>query len=95
MNNQSNEPKNKKNRKMNSKRIVALIGIILLLSLYVVTLLVAIFDRSESGKWFMTCLVASVFLPLLIWVYIWLYGVITNRHTIASFDLDNPKEEDN
>ena len=80
---------------MNPKRIVALIGIILLLSLYVVTLLVAIFDRSESGKWFMTCLVASVFLPLLIWVYIWLYGVITNRHTIASFDLDNPKEEDN
>lgn len=64
MNKQTNEQKNKKDRKMNSKRIVALIGVILLLSLYVVTLLVAIFDRSESGKWFMTCLIASVFLPL-------------------------------
>lgn len=70
------------------KRIAALLGIFLLLALYVVSLFVAIFDRSESGKWFMICLIATVTVPLLIWIYTWMYGMLKGRHTIASFDLN-------
>ena len=69
------------------KRIAALVCIILLISLYVVTLLVAIFDRSSSGNWFMLCLIGTVTIPLLTWIYIWMYGVLTQKHTIASFEL--------
>lgn len=69
------------------KRIAALVCIILLVSLYLITLLVAIFDRNSSGNWFMLCLIGTVTIPLLTWIYIWMYGVLTQKHTIASFDV--------
>ena len=74
---------NRKKTKINSKRIVALIGVALLALLYIVTLLVAITDNSESGRWFMTCIFATVAVPMLIWIYTWIYGKFTGRHTIA------------
>ena len=87
----SSNPSNveKNGNKMTAKRIAAILGIFILVALYVVTLLVAIFDRSSSGQWFMICLIATVTVPLLIWIYTWMYGVLTNKHTIASFDLLN------
>ena len=84
----------KKEYKMTAKRIAAILGIFILVALYVVTLLVAIFDRSSSGQWFMICLIATVTVPLLIWIYTWMYGVLTNKHTIASFDLLDSHKSD-
>ena len=84
----------KKENKMTAKRIAAILGIILLFALYIITLLVAIFDRSSSGQWFMICLIATVTVPLLIWIYTWMYGVLTNKHTIASFDIRSTKKSD-
>ena len=75
---------------MNSKRIVALTGVALLILLYIVTLVVAITDNSESGRWFMTCIFATVAVPMLIWIYTWLYGKFTGRRTIA--DPKQPEE---
>ena len=75
------------------KRIAALVCIILLVALYLVTLLVAIFDRSSSGNWFMLCLIGTVTIPLLTWIYIWMYGILAQKHTIASFDIrDHSKD---
>lgn len=89
-----NTDKNKTNSKITSKQIVAWIGIILLLALYAITLIVAIFDTSSSGKLFGLCLFATVAIPLLIWIYTWMYGKLTGRHTIADFDISsNDKEE--
>lgn len=85
--------KNGSPKKMTAKRIAAIIGIILLLALYVTTLLVAIFDRSSSGQWFMLCLIGTVTIPLLIWIHTWMYGVLTQKHTIASFELEKKSSE--
>ena len=63
-----------------------------MLGLYIVTLIVAIVDRGSSGKLFMACLIATVVVPLLLWIYIWMYGVMTNKHTIASFDIRKPED---
>lgn len=76
-----------KNAKMNARRIVALVGVILLAALYLITLVVAIVDKNSSGTWFMLCLIGTVTIPILIWVYTWMYGVLAQKHTIASFDL--------
>jgi amino acid transporter len=73
-------------RRITSKQIVAWVGIVLLLALYIITLLVAIFDTSSSGKLFALCLFATVAIPLLIWIYTWMYGKLTGRRTIADFD---------
>lgn len=68
------------------KRIAALIGCILLISLYIITLIVAIFDRSQGGKWFMISMSATFAIPFLIWIYIWIYGQLTGKKTIADLN---------
>lgn len=74
-------------KKMNAKRIAALIAIILLAALYVVTLLVAIFDQSASGNLFKICLICTVVVPVLAWIFIWIYGQMTGKKTIADLNL--------
>lgn len=68
------------------QRIAALFGIILLAGLYLFTLIAAIFDFDGTGGLLRACLFATVAVPILIWVYIWLYGVWTKKHTPASID---------
>ena len=84
------QDKNTQNKKtkMPSKQIFAIIGIILLVLLYVVTLFAAIFDSSASHALFATCLLATVAIPLLIWMF----GKLTNRSTFADF---HPEEKEN
>ena len=93
MEKQDNEMRNKTKTQMNTKRIVALIGVSLLVLLYIITLVVAITDNSESGRWFMTCIFATVAVPMLIWIYTWLYGKFTGRHTIADPEPPQQPEE--
>ena len=87
-------PTQEKKNKVTSKQIVAILCIVLLLAMYIITLLVAIFDRSGSGKWFTICIFSTMFLPLLAWIYIWLYGRLTNKHTIADFDIGKTGENE-
>lgn len=72
---------------MTSKQIVAIIGIILLVLLYVVTLIVAFVDTSASGNLFGVCLLATFAIPLLIWIYTWMYGKMTGKKTIADLNI--------
>lgn len=74
------------------KRIAALLGVILLGALYLITLIAAIFDKSSSGRWFLLCLIGTVVIPLLIWIYTWMYGVLTGRRTIASVEPADRRE---
>lgn len=76
------------------KRIAALLGVILLGALYLITLIAAIFDKSSSGRWFLLCLIGTVVIPLLIWIYTWMYGVLTGRRTIASVEPKNRRESE-
>lgn len=78
-------------RKKNSKQIVAIIGIILLVLLYVITLLSAFLDTSASGRLFGACLFATVAVPLLIWIYTWMYGKLTGKSTLADLFPENDK----
>lgn len=84
----------KPSNKMNSKRLAALIGVALLAALYVVTLIVAIMDTSSSGKWFRICLLATFTIPLLIWIYTWMYGKLTGRHTIADLNANTAPDRE-
>lgn len=75
------------NKKMTSKQVVAIIGIALLVLMYITTLIVAIVDTSASGKWFGMCLSATFVIPILIWIYTWMYGKFTNKSTIADLNI--------
>lgn len=69
--------------KKNRKRMIALFCVILLILLYIAALVVAILDFPGSDRMFAACLLATVGLPILLWIYIWVYGKFTGRHTIA------------
>lgn len=84
----------KNQKKMTSRQAAAIIGILLLAALYVVTLIVALTDTSSSGKLFALCLFATIAVPMLIWIYTWMYGKLTNRHTFADFELNQQEQPD-
>ena len=73
------ETKKQKRARQTSRQIVALAGVVLLVLLY----LVAFLDQSASGRLFWVCLFATIAVPLLIWVYTWMYGKLTGRSTMA------------
>ena len=52
-----------------SKRIMALIGAILLVLLYVSTLIFAFIDSVVSQKLLMAAIVATILLPVLLYIY--------------------------
>lgn len=89
----TNEP-GKPSPKMTPRRLAALIGVALLVLLYIATLIIAVVDTSSSGKWFKVCLFATVAVPFFIWIYTWMYGKLTGRHTIADAGTI-PDAEDN
>lgn len=76
------------------QRIAALCGIILLAGLYIFTLIAAIFNFDGTGNLLKACLFATVAIPILIWVYIWMYGIYTKKHTSASFDFMKDLKQD-
>lgn len=81
--------------KKKPKQIAAIICIILLVLLYVLTLVVALLDFPGSDKLFAACLVATIGLPILLWIFIWVYGKYTNKPTIADlFDKSSDKTSD-
>ena len=85
--NTSHDTSEKQRKKRTPKQIAALLCVILLLSMYVVTFIVACLDLGDSGRLFAACLLTTIALPILLWIYIWLYGIYRGRHNMASLDL--------
>jgi dolichyl-phosphate-mannose--protein O-mannosyl transferase len=69
--------------------VVALGGVVLLVLLYVVTLIAAIVDNSSSGKFFALCLCCTLVVPIIIFLYSWMYGRLTGNKTIG--DPEDPE----
>ena len=79
MSNETKESPVNSKKKISSKQIVAIIGAVLLVLLYVITLFVAIFDTSSSGRWFWMCLFSTIAIPLLVWIYARMYALIQEK----------------
>ena len=68
---------NKKRR--TPKQIAALLCVAILVCVYLVTFIVACLDTSESGKLFAACLLTTIGLPILLWIFIWFYGLMKKQ----------------
>ena len=68
------------------KRVLAWVGIIVLVGMYVVLLYEALTGSPETYNVFITCVAATIAIPILLWLLIWAIGVFTGRHTVASLD---------
>jgi len=66
--------------KKTKKQIAAIVGIVLLVLLYFLTLIFAIFDFEGSDIMFRGCLLGTIVIPIFIWIYMYLYGkLVQNR----------------
>ncbi|MCI8353599.1 MAG: hypothetical protein HFI47_00740 [Lachnospiraceae bacterium] len=74
--------------KKSPKQIAAILCIVLLVLLYAATLIVALLDFPGSDRLFAACLMATVGLPILLWIYLWLYGKYIDRRSGTGL-LDN------
>ena len=70
-------------KKRTPKQIAALLCVVILVGMYVLTLIVACLDFPGAGSWFAACLFATIGLPILLWVYLWLYKLMKDKSAIA------------
>lgn len=80
------------------KRVAAWIAIILLVMLYVITLVLALINSPATNNLFMVSMICTILIPVLCWIFIWIYGQITGKKTIADLNLmqdpENKEEEE-
>ena len=78
---------------MTSKQVVAIIGVALLVLMYIITLVAAFVDNSASGQWFRLSLFGTLAIPIVIWLYSWMYGRLTGKRSIGDPEV-NSEEKD-
>ena len=75
-------------KKKTAKQIAAIVCIVLLAALYLITLLSAIFAFPGWQRLFSGCLICTVAVPILLWIFHLAFtGSFEQKHTIASFDI--------
>ena len=81
MGNNNEEPKS--NNK--TKRVLAWIGIALVVIWFSATMLLAVLPIPNKDKLFPFFIFGCIVIPILIWVIIWIVGLLTGKRTVASF----------
>lgn len=69
-----------------TKQILAILGIILLASLYVATLVFAIIGSENAMNWFRASVYATVVVPVLIWAYGFVYRLLRDHFSLREDD---------
>ncbi len=62
------------------RRILAIIGILLLVGLYVTTLVLALTDDPGTMDAFRASIYCTVLVPVLIWAYTFIYKLLKNNY---------------
>ncbi len=70
MSHQSDSEK-KPGHKTTPKQIAALVCVFLLVGMYIGAFVVACLDLGDSGRLFAGCLVATIGMPILLWLFLW------------------------
>ena len=74
------------------QRVFALLAVIALIGLSVATLLVAIFGTWRQDGLFVRLMAATIFVPILLWLFMWAVGGLTGKRNVASFTQDKEEE---
>lgn len=75
----SKETTEKQHKKITPKQIAALVCVILLVGMYIGAFVVACLDLGDSGRLFAGCLVATIGMPILLWLLIWSIDLMKKR----------------
>ena len=58
------------------KQILAILGVVLLLGLYVITLIMAVTDNTSTMSMLEASVVATILIPILMWAYSFIYVLL-------------------
>lgn len=72
------------------KQILAILGVVLLLGLYVITLIMAVTDNTSTLSMLEASVVATILIPILMWAYSFIYRLLKKY-----YGSDKDKNEDN
>ena len=75
-------------RKITPKQIAALVCVVLLVGMYIGAFVVACLDLGDSGRLFAGCLVATIGMPILLWLLIWSIDLM-KKSSLGSDDSEN------
>lgn len=73
------------------KQILAILGCILLVDLYVSTLVFALIGSEDTMNLFRASVYATVVVPVLIWAYSFIYRLLKNHFGDSKKDSDEEK----
>jgi len=62
------------------KRILALLGVILLAGLYIITLVLAFADPTASKEWLRASIAATLIIPVLLYAYLMVYKLLNKNN---------------
>ena len=63
-----------------AKRFLAIIGIVLLISLYAITIVLAVTDDPNTMNAFRASVYCTFLVPVLIWAYTFIYKLLKNNY---------------
>ena len=75
------------------KRILAVIGLIVILGWIIATLALAILPIPMKTVLFPIFAAGCVLLPILLWLLLWMISVVTGKKNIATFEVEKEDEE--
>lgn len=77
------------------KRIVCIAGVVILIGLYIVTLISAIFSTPATGNLFMACIFATVVLPVFMYAWLLIAKVLKQNtdSTLKAMDKKDSKKQ--
>lgn len=73
-----------------AKKVLAIIGVIILVALYITTLVSAILATPATKDFFVASLLATIMIPILLYVYLLIYRLITGK--TDNEEAEQPKE---
>ena len=75
------------------KRILAIIGLIVIIGWIVATLALGILPIPMNTVLFPIFAAGCVILPILLWLLLWMISVVTGKKNIATFEVKKDDEE--
>lgn len=75
------------------KRILAVIGLIVILGWIIATLALAVLPIPMKTVLFPIFAAGCVLLPIILWLLLWMVSVVTGKKNIATFEVEKKDEE--
>lgn len=67
------------------KRILAMTTVVVIVLFIIATFVIACLDFPNKQAVLTSCILGTIFLPIMAWIFLWMHSIITRKKNIASF----------